>query len=174
MFQLREKQTKSYVVYFSLKYFHILFYWILKQKGQAIFNESSLSSPFLLFSSYPRHHFQLGGNLHSSHQQRLESYFVHADDQLFQRAGGGLALSLAEKKKGPQERHLFHRLCGGAPQSHVQGTSLPAASVTGQPWSTLCLTQTGACSALCMFPAVNIYAADQHEYRETIHKAVSL
>lgn len=106
---------------------------MVKPKRQTTFNVSSFSSPFPWFSSCPRHHFQLGGNLHPSHQQRFESYSLHADDQLFQRAGGGFTLPLAEKEKGPQERHVFHRLCGGGPQSQLQGTSLPAASVTGQP-----------------------------------------
>lgn len=142
---------------------------MMKQKRQTTFNVDSLSFAFLLVSSYPRHNFQLGGNLHSPHQQRLESYSVHADDQLFQRAGGGLTLSLAEKKKGPQERHLFHRLCGGAPQSHLQGISLSAAGVTRQPWSALCLTQTGACSALCMLLVVNISAANRTPFTKLFH-----
>lgn len=112
---------------------------MVKQKRATTSNVSSSSSPFPWFSSPPRHHFQLGGHLHPSHQQRLESYSAHADHQLLQRAGGGFTLSLAEKEKGPQARHVLHRLCGGGPQSRLQGTGLPAASVAGQPRSSLCL-----------------------------------
>lgn len=106
-----------------------------------------------------RHHLQLGGNLHSSHQQRLESHSVHLDHQLFQRAGRSLTLSLAEKthlKKRPQKRHLFHDVHGGTPRSHLSATSLPPAGVTERRGSSLCLRETRTFTALCKLHVVNL------------------
>lgn len=132
-----------------------------------------------------RHHLQLGGNLHSSHQQRLESHFVHLDHQLFQRAGGSLTLSLAEKthlKKRQQKRHLFHDVHGGAPRSHLSATSLPPAGIIEPHGSSLCLRETRTFMALCKLHVVNLllvkYSCSCITYNEhvstgTINEAVS-
>lgn len=96
-----------------------------------------------------RHHLQLGGHLHPSHQQRLESHPVHLDHQFLQRAGGTLTLSLAETthfKKRPQKSHLLHNLHGRTSGPLLPATSLPP--VTECRRSSLRLIEAGTFLAL--------------------------
>lgn len=89
-----------------------------------------------------RLHLQLGGDLHPPHQQRLEPHPVHPDHQLLQRAGGTVALPLAEEthlEKRPQKPHLLHDLHGGPAGALLQATSLPPAGVTDLRGPSLCL-----------------------------------
>lgn len=99
-----------------------------------------------------RHHLQLGGHLHPSHQQRLEPHPVHLDHQLFQRAGGGLTLSLAKKthvEKRPQKPHVLHNIHGNDTAPLLPATTLPPAGVTDWCRSPLRLREAGTFLALC-------------------------
>lgn len=100
-----------------------------------------------------RLHLQLDSYLHSSHQQCLEPHPVHFDHQLFQRAGGSLTLSLAEKthlEKRPQKPHFFHNLHGDPTGSLLPATSLLPACITEWRRSPLCLRGAGTFLALLL------------------------